>query len=77
LHFFDTFGYSALGWNCKLENGVCRMGGIAEAPQGYVIVKGGGVPAINVLGYNRRVDWSELVQRLQRIMQNNVKAIVK
>jgi hypothetical protein len=53
------------------------MGGIENAPQGYVIVKGGGIPAISVIGYNRQVDWRELVDRLKRITQDNVKAIVK
>jgi hypothetical protein len=53
------------------------MSGIEDLPQGYVIVKGGGIPAISVIGYNRRVDWQELVDRLGRIVQENVRAIVK
>ena len=72
LRFFQTFGYSALGWSCKLEAGVCRMGGIENVPQGYVIVKGGGIPAITVLGYNRSVGWRELLERLQRVTEGNV-----
>ena len=77
LRFFDEFGYQRLGISCRLENGVCLMNGIEPAPQGYVIVKGGGVPAISVIGYNRVVNWRELVERLKRITQDNVKAIVK
>lgn len=72
LRFFETFGYSELGLSCKLENGVCRMGGIENVPQGYVIVKGGGIPAITVLGYNRSVGWRELIERLKRITEGNV-----
>jgi hypothetical protein len=72
LRFFETFGYSALGLSCKLENGVCLMGGIENVPQGYVIVKGGGIPAITVLGYNRNVGWRELIERLKRITEGNV-----
>ncbi|MCL4801806.1 MAG: hypothetical protein KJ025_19605 [Burkholderiales bacterium] len=72
LRFFETFGYSKLGISCRLENGVCRMGGIEDRPQGYVIVAGGGVPAINVLGYNRDVGWEELVTRLRRVLDANV-----
>ncbi len=72
LHFFEHFGYSAIGLSCKLEFGVCQMGGIENVPQGYVIVKGGGIPAINVLGYNRNVGWRELIERLQRVTQGNV-----
>jgi hypothetical protein len=72
LRFFETFGYSALGWSCRLELDVCHMGGIENVPQGYVIVKGGGIPAISVLGYNRSVSWRELLARLKRITQGNV-----
>ncbi|MFZ5512862.1 MAG: hypothetical protein ACOZCP_22710 [Pseudomonadota bacterium] len=71
LRFFEEFGYSKLGLSCTLRAGVCEMGGVEPARQGYVIVKGGGVPAINVIGYNRRVDWDELVSRLQRITAGN------
>lgn len=77
LRFFEEFGYEKLGLSCALANNVCEMGGIEDAPQGYVIVKGGGIPAISVIGYNRRVDWPELIGRLRRIMQDNVRAIVK
>jgi hypothetical protein len=77
LRFFKEFRYSALGLSCKLENGVCRMGGIENVPQGYVIVKGGGIPAITVLGYNRNVGWHELIARLKHVIQDNVTPIVK
>lgn len=72
LRFFETFGYSSLGWNCRLDNDVCHMGGIENVPQGYVLVRGGGIPAISVLGYNRSVGWSELLSRLRRVTQGNV-----
>jgi hypothetical protein len=48
------------------------MGGIEDTPQGFMIVKGGGVPAINVLGYNRDVGWDELLTRLRRVIDSNV-----
>lgn len=67
LRFFETFGYSQLGVSCRLRNNVCQMDGIAPSPNGYVLVSGGGVPSINVIGYNRAVQWSELMQRLKRI----------
>ena len=53
------------------------MGGVESAPQGYIIVKGGGIPAITVMGYNRNVNWRELIDRLQRITQGNVKPIIQ
>ncbi|MBI2311210.1 MAG: hypothetical protein HYU77_01735 [Betaproteobacteria bacterium] len=42
------------------------------ATHGYVIVKGGGIPAITVMGYNRSVSWDELLSRLQRITRDNL-----
>ena len=77
LRFFEQFGYDKLGWGCKLQNGVCEMSGVEDRPQGYVIVKGGGIPAITVMGYNRQVSWQELLDRIKRVTQGNVKAIVE
>jgi hypothetical protein len=79
LRVFDEFGYSQIGWSCRLRNGVCDMGGIGSEPMphGYLIVKGGGIPAITVIGYNRRVDWRELVSRLQRITDANARPVLQ
>lgn len=67
LGFFDTFGYERLGIGCYLHNGVCQLTGVEPAEQGYYIVKGGGLPRIDVMGYNPRVDWNVLLERLKRI----------
>jgi hypothetical protein len=72
LRFFEQFGYSEIGLSCKLEFGVCTMGGIADSAQGYTIVKGGGIPSITVMGYNRNVGWEELITRLKRVTQGNM-----
>lgn len=77
LRFFDEFNYSKIGLSCRLRNDVCEMGGVESTPQGYVIVKGSGIPAITVLGYNRNVSWSELLDRIERITTGNTKAIVR
>lgn len=77
LRFFDEFGYSKLGLSCVMRNGVCEMGGVESASNGYVIVKGGGVPAINVLGYNRNVDWDELLARLKRVTEGNMRPVIQ
>lgn len=39
--------------------------------QAYVLIRGGGLPALNVIGYNRRVDWRELTTRLQAVIAGN------
>ncbi len=77
LGFFEEFGYSQLGLSCVLRNGICLMNGVKPAPNGYVIVEGGGIPAITVIGYNRSVSWDELITRLQRATQGNAKPIVQ
>ncbi|CAI06603.1 hypothetical protein [Aromatoleum aromaticum] len=80
LGVFETFGYREIGISCVLRNGVCRMGGLDDpgAPgDGYYIVRGGGVPALNVIGYNRRVDWNELIDRLQRVIASNAPPVIQ
>ncbi|MDR0736943.1 MAG: hypothetical protein LBF51_08995 [Zoogloeaceae bacterium] len=73
LGFFEDFGYRRIGLSCRLENGVCHMGGIEGTDQGeqYAIVAGGGIPALTVMGYTRRVDWQELITRIKAAMQSS------
>jgi len=77
LRFFETFGYENIGLSCQLRGGICTMGGVEDVPAGYVIVKGGGLPALSVIGYNRQVNWPELVDRLHGIIRNNVKPVIQ
>ena len=65
LRFFERFSYRRLGIGCRLQHGVCSMRGIDERESGFYIVQGGGLwPRIDLIGYNRRVDWQELLRRL-------------
>lgn len=75
---FDTFGYSEIGFRCVLDRDVCLMDGIdgQRADGGFVIVRGGGVPALDVIGYNRHVAWRELIARLRRVLAENVAPVV-
>jgi hypothetical protein len=69
LSLFETFGYDKLGLGCYLHQGVCQLMGLepTESKEGYYIVKGGGLPRIDVIGYNARIDWNVLMERLKRI----------
>jgi hypothetical protein len=70
LRFFEEFGYSRLGISCRLEKGVCAMGGIEPAKGGYYLVKGGGmIPHIDVIGFNRQTDWEVLLDQLREIIR--------
>lgn len=71
LSFFDSFGYQKLGFGCYLHQGVCQLLGVEAAEKGYYIVKGGGIPRIDVVGYNPQVDWNVLMQRLSRVFTSN------
>jgi hypothetical protein len=51
------------------------MDGLASKGGGFVLIEGGGVPALSVVGYNRRVDWPELIERLRRV--TDAKPVVK
>jgi hypothetical protein len=50
--------------------------GVKATDQGYAIITGGGLPRINVIGYNPRVDWAVLMERLNRISTSD-EVIVK
>jgi len=69
LKIFENFSYKRIGWGCRLENGICEMRGAEPfGDGGYYIVKGGGLPRINIIGYNQQVDWRILLNRLKRVM---------
>lgn len=78
LRFFEDFSYQRLGLSCKLHNDVCVMSGVEEAKQGYYIVKGGGLPPrINVVGYTRRVNWPDLIERLKAVSNSNGQVVIE
>ncbi len=71
LRFFDTFNYDRLGFGCYLHQGVCQLMGVEAAEQGYYLIKGGGIPRIDIMGYNTQVDWNVLMERLSRISSSD------
>lgn len=73
LSMFEQFRYTEIGWGCKLRGHICYMSGIESASRddkGYVLVKGSGIPAITITGYNPEVDWPELLKRLERAIES-------
>ena len=64
LRFFDEYSYDKLGIRCKLRGDVCEMAGIEPAPTGYYIVKGSGIPRIDIVGNQGRVRWSQLLSSI-------------
>jgi hypothetical protein len=72
LKFFDSFSYERLGLSCRLANDVCTMRGVESTDGGYYIVKGAGLPRIDVVGSQSRVAWTRLVRQLASIMESQI-----
>lgn len=88
IGLFDDFGYARIGIGCRLANEVCRMSGIdgakrdgsaAAASNGaaFRIVQGAGLPRLDVVGFNRDVDWPTLVERIAAAGKGDVKPVVE
>lgn len=65
---FDEYDYEKLGIRCRLVNDVCLMSGVEPAGMGYYILKGSGIPRINIIGNAGRVNWPQLVSQLETQM---------
>ena len=70
LKFFDSFGYDKLGLGCTLKNNTCKMRGVDETGKGFYIVKGSGVPRIDIVGFTDEVSWPVLITRLKRVVSS-------
>lgn len=72
MKFFEEFSYDRIGIRCVLEDGTCSMSGAGPAGEnalgkGYYIVKGSGLPRIDVVGYRHQVSFGALVRQLEAI----------
>ena len=77
LKLFEDFGYRRIGISCRLAEQVCDMDGLGSAGAGFIIVEGSGLPRLTVVGYNHRVDWPTLVERLVSVTQGESKPIIE
>ncbi|MDQ3289368.1 MAG: hypothetical protein M3Q42_14170 [Pseudomonadota bacterium] len=77
LGIFDDFGYSRIGIGCRLLDEVCTMTGLGSAGRGFTIVRGSGLPRLSVVGFNRRVDWPMLIDRLTAVGSGDVSPVVE
>jgi hypothetical protein len=64
LKFFDEYSYDKIGIRCRLIGEVCEMSGVEPAPNGYYIVKGAGIPRIDIVGNQGRVNWNQLMSSI-------------
>ena len=80
LKFFDVFAYKQIGLRCVLKDGVCAMSGAGPAKpgpmgRGYYLVRGSGLPRIDVVGFRDTVSWPSLVQQLAAITQSGAPTV--
>jgi hypothetical protein len=64
LGLFDEFAYDRIDLSCRMRNQVCAMSGIEAAGSGYYILRGKGLPRIDVIGYERSVSWPAFADAL-------------
>lgn len=78
LSVFDSFGYRQIALRCQLHAELCEMGGIEPlgTPR-YTLVQGGGIPSLTVVGYNPRVAWRELIERLKAVAESNASPVIR
>lgn len=66
MRWFDSFPYSRIGLGCRLTANVCEMRGLRQTDSGgYLILEGRAVPRLDIVGYQRRVDWPRLIEQLR------------
>jgi hypothetical protein len=70
LRFFESFSYEAFALGCRLERDVCEMSGLEARDEGYVILRGRGLPRIDVMGFAQRVSWSALLEQVQGMIES-------
>lgn len=72
LRLFESFGYDRLELRVNLKGQRALLDGMPHANGGYYLVKGAGLPRIDVIGRNREVAWRDLVERLRRVSFQDV-----
>ncbi len=77
LQFFDEYEYDRIGLRCRLASDVCLMSGIEPAGTGYYILRGKGLPRIDIIGNAGRVSWPQLVSQIATQMRGEGKIRVQ
>ncbi len=67
LRFFEDFAYERLALKIHLRGATAELDGVTNPGGGYYIVKGAGLPRIDVIGRNHKVAWKDLLSRIRDI----------
>lgn len=77
LRFFDEYRYSRLGIRCRLKDDVCLMSGLEPAASGFYLLQGAGIPRLQIIGHQGRVDWPRLVAQVRSAMNTQGDVVVR
>jgi hypothetical protein len=72
-----SLGYARIGFGCRLENGVCLLDGVEREGLGVVLMRGAGIPAVSIIGYNRHIDWEALVARIREVIAGRPGVVIE
>jgi hypothetical protein len=72
-----SFGYSRIGFGCRLANGICLLDGVEREGRGVVLMRGAGIPSVSIIGYNRRIDWEALVARIREVIAGRSGVVIE
>lgn len=72
LRFFKEFSYDRVELRVEQRGDRAVIDGLPHKDGGYYLVKGAGIPRIDVIGRNREVAWRDLVERLKSIRVDKV-----
>ena len=72
LRVFEEFSYDVIDVKIVLRGASASIDGLARDDGGYYLVRGSGLPRIDVIGRNRSVAWNDLLERLRQIRVEGV-----
>lgn len=74
LKFIPSYSYGQFGISCRLERGVCNLGGVKNTKDGFYILTQGGLlpPWVDVMGSGRSILWDNLIEGIQQISEGEV-----
>ncbi|PIE82593.1 MAG: hypothetical protein CSA10_00365 [Cardiobacteriales bacterium] len=65
VEFLNEFPYEKLGFSATLQNNVLTLTGVeAIDSSSFYLVKGKGLPHLDIIGHQTEIDWPELLSRL-------------
>ncbi|SUO95435.1 hypothetical protein [Suttonella ornithocola] len=72
VRLLNKFPYQKLGIRAQLQGHKLTLDGIETAPDGgFYIVKGKGIPHLDIIGHQRETDYRELINRLKTAINSD------